>query len=66
MPLPIEALLTRLEQMEETARAIAALITMSGEPFETAWDTANRICNRYRLPQINAGVSGSDSVSHAA
>jgi hypothetical protein len=66
MPPPIDALLTRLEQMEETARAIAALITTSAEPFETVWDTANRICDRYRLPHINAGVSGCDSASHAA
>jgi hypothetical protein len=66
MPSPVEALLTRLEQLEETARAIAALITTSAEPFETAWDTANRICDRYCLPQIKAGVKSRDSASHAA
>jgi hypothetical protein len=66
MPPPLQALLTPLEQLEETARAIAALITTSAEPFETAWDTANRICDRYCMPQIEAGVSRKDSASHAA
>jgi cystathionine beta-lyase/cystathionine gamma-synthase len=66
MPPPLETLLTRLEQMEESARAIAALLMASEEPFETAWDTANRICDRYSLPQVKAGVSGRGSAPHAA
>jgi hypothetical protein len=65
MPPPIESLLTRLEQLEESARAIVSLLITSAEPFETAWDTANRICDRYRLPQVAAeGQRG--SAPHAA
>ena len=61
---PLDVLLTRLDQLEESARAIVSLLMTNPEPFETAWDTANRICDQYCLPQINVGSRGSEP--HAA
>lgn len=54
MPPPIEDLSSRLEQLEESARALVSLLMTTAESFETAWETANRVCDRYCLPQVDS------------
>jgi hypothetical protein len=63
----IEPLLIRLDQLEEAARAIASLLIGRTEPFETAWDAANRICDRYCLPNfdpVRPNASGPNRLPH--
>jgi hypothetical protein len=55
MPPPIEDLASRLERLEESARALVSLLMTNAESFETAWEAANRVCDRYCLPRVNGG-----------
>jgi hypothetical protein len=62
MNLPLETLLTRLDQLQDTARALASLLDPD-DSFETSWEVANRICDRYHLPRLKPLGSNTTSKS---
>jgi len=65
MALPLESVLSRLDQLQDAARAIASLL-VSADSFETSWEIANRVCDHYRLPQFDARACASESRSPSA
>ena len=65
MNLPLESLLTRFDQVQDTARAFASLLALD-DSFETSWEIANRICDRYRLPRLEPLEANAAFKSRAA
>jgi hypothetical protein len=65
MNLPLETLLTRLDQLQDMARALASLLAPD-DSFETSWEVANRICDRHHLPRLEPHGSSAAPKSRSA
>jgi hypothetical protein len=51
-PVPsISQLLENLEQLERLIRQLALQVLPAAEETPGAWEIANRVCDRYRIPK---------------